>query len=252
MKKTFNYTGRKRLFYKGKNPDFRIKLNEEDNYSSSFVLELTNFKKFKSFGANRFITLDCFDSNYFEHINFGNISNIEVKDLQAVSLPAQAESLRFHLKVINEKKSILAMAKNINANTTVSLFGVVAKDMKDIWITEVDDGQPLIYVNKELKIKQQLKKLNPKLILAILPAAFRDFLKKFLTSGQVEHEGEWAMAWMHFAEKFTDGEPHPKKISDSADIEQAEKWIEKFSENYTYEFLEKKFKLKEKYKKEED
>ena len=54
---------------------------------------------------------------------------------------------------------------------------------------------------------------------------------------------------MRFAEKFTDEEPYPKKIDDN--IEEVEKWIEKFSENYTYEILEKKFNLKEKYKREE-
>ena len=28
--------------------------------------------------------------------------------------------------------------------------------MKDIWITDAEEGQPLIYVNKDLKIKQKL------------------------------------------------------------------------------------------------
>ena len=248
MRKTFNYTDRKRLLYKGKKPDFKIKLNDEENYSSSYILKLINFEKFKSFGDNSFITLDCFDSNFFEHKNFGSISSIKDKELETVSVLAQAASLRFHLKVIDEKKQILAMSKNINPNTTFMLFSVIAKDMKDIWITDVEEGLPLIYVNKELKIKQRLYRYEPKLLLTILPAAFRDFLKKFIVSGQVKEESEYAMAWIKYAEKFTEGESLPHKEN----LLEVEKWIEKFSENHTYEIFEKKYKIKQKYKEEED
>lgn len=251
MKKTFNYTGRKRLYHKGSKPDFKIKLTEETDFTSSFTIELVNFEKFKNFGSDSIITVDCFDPNYHEHFNFGAIKDL-TKDLNTKEVPVETDSLKFDLKVINKEKEIIAMAKNIIPATTFSLFAVRSMEMDDIWKTSefYDDERPIIYCNKDLKIKKKLIKRDPKYLLMILPAAFREFLQKFLMTGQVKNEDTWATNWMRFACKIVGDENHPKEYINRDGDNDTQEWIEKFSTEYS-RILEEKHGIKTKYLEEE-
>ena len=225
MLKTFNYTGRKKIY---QDEVLFSLLGSED--SPSFNVEF-KFNE-RGFPKESALYVEAYYKETRQRYNFGKISAIVHPENRSITEVDLSGLTLFRVIIVDETESrgrLLASGERFRANSDnkekkgkSSLISVVQKPMGQVpWRVDVEpENAPVLCLNKSIPNVIEKIRYDPYFKALVLPAVLREILVRFLWD-EVGAENEAMEKWMEFAEKF--GEKMP---ASSEDIGLLEGWVD--------------------------
>ena len=255
MFKKFNFTGKRKIIWKGNERDIIANLDAHPNDENELTI-LLNLQRFPSSFDSAEVIIEIY---YGSQINqhkigiFKDVSNNFEKKIDVSDFPA--ELLKLRLKIIEtESGKLLASADRISPDVITfdkeekeknkffqsSLFNFKPAEIGQPFTVKVQaDDRPIVRLNKELNLKNRLitdKFLQSLLLTAIL----KEVLLKYLLTDDF-NDDIWKNKILQFSEKIS-GSNIPERGEDYNSIPQTEDlidWIDEVCEAFssTHKFV---------------
>lgn len=241
MKKSVNFTGRKKLNFRGKRRHFALVRESGEGKPFEFKLLLTNqFYKLKFADGSRVI-LDASYRALNESFVVGEVDQ-EKDTFRGKVRRIDPDVARFVVKVVEPGGKLLARsavfkAESVDVEEGVEsgaegFLSVRSVAMEQFWKIEMVEGsRPTLLVNKDLQVKNRL---NNDVILraAIFPSALREIVRAYAMRGDFEDGGDqWSDVVLDFCKSLYD-EPLPDEVSDESVGTEFSEWLDGVVDNY--------------------
>jgi len=238
MKRTINYTGRKRIAGK----HFSIDLNRDKNSVKSFTanIDLNDL----NLPAEAAVYVEAYHLSDYQRYRFGTVSNPTALDETDLSKLGYPENLTFRIIVVDEtgiRGRILAHAAGIRPTKIGDKLyrkeSILPVDFRDIghqsWTMRYESsGEPVLVINENLR---NTAKADSRFFVYVYPAALREALLHmiFITKIDVSEPEEWQGNWLTFARQYVADMPDPFNPDDEGfeDVEVLE-WVDRVVEGF--------------------
>lgn len=239
MRRTLNFTGRKRIPKKLAD----LFVTSGDNGTIEFKAELDISDQDLPLDAK--VYLEAYYRSSVMRFDLGTISEIKSPFTGKLD-DIQSETVFFRVKVVDESKTlgkILAIADSISPGSDlqkVSLLPVSYPDLGDrIWRLNLEGPDPVLEVNRNYRTTVPIGELvrkDPAFLTMVLPAILREILNHILFMDEItETDGNtWQNQWLVFASSFpgvnslTGLPPEPRK-----NIDEYKAWIEDVVDSFS-------------------
>lgn len=203
MKRTFNYTGRKRI---SKN-DFLVTVKRKNNIAERFSVEV-NLDKY-NFKENCDVYVEAYRHSEIKRFYFGKVSEINEPNTDISDLP-QKNILLYNLLIVDnsiEKGRIVGFAKSVKPKDKgydrESILDVEFDDFQDnlLWELKFDEGGPILRLNRKIDNIKYLARNDPFFIFNVFPAIIRQIMYQLRYVEDVdpdETENQWHNDWVDF------------------------------------------------------
>lgn len=248
MRRTINFTGRKRIPKKLAN----LFVTSGDNGAIEFKAELDLAEQELPQKAK--VYLEAYYRSSVMRFDLGTISNIKSPFTGKLD-DIQSETVFFRIKVVDESEAlgkILAIADSISPGSDLqkaSLLPVSYPDLGDrIWRLNLDGPNPVLEVNRNYQstvpIGEMVRK-DPAFLTLVLPTILREILSHIFFMDEItETEGNtWQNQWLLFSSSFPGVNslsglpPQPRK-----NIDEYKDWIEDVVDSFgRYHQIKRKF-----------
>lgn len=222
MKRTLNYTGRKRLT----NKNYGIKVIRNGNHLESFEarLQLQDLQ----LPPNTKLYVEAYHLSDYARYDFGDCSNPVAAGGTDLTRLGYQENLSFRILAVDESGKvgrIVAMADRIKPEKVggeakeETLLKVEFKNIgRQVWLMRYsDDGEPIMVVNESLR---SAAKTDIRFFIYIYPAAMREILNHLIYVTRIEdinEPDEWQKDWLAFCKQLTGNAPLPESLNPKAD-----------------------------------
>lgn len=203
MKRTINYTGRKKLTL----DQAVIRLTDAPGQIRSFSAEFPGIEELKLPPESR-IYVEPYAKSSLMRFDFGTVSAVSSPDDTTLRDIDVGASVLFDVKIVDESDivgRILASARHIRPidsqageDNRRSLLPVVSRDLGElVWKLEIEPGaRPQLILNSRIPNCVVRLKTDPLLQGAILPNAIAQILDNVLNPvGDGSDEMEWVSDW---------------------------------------------------------
>jgi hypothetical protein len=217
MKRTINYTGRKRLT----NNNYNIQINRNENHIESFDASF-NFQEL-SLHPDTKLYVEAYHLSDYARYDFGTISNITNINGTDLTRLGYQDNIKFRILAVDESGKIgriVASANGINPEKPggeakeETLLQVEFKDIgQQIWLLRYcDDGEPIMVINDKLR---GIAKTDIRFFVYIYPAVLREILIHLIFITKIEATNDlegWQKDWLNFSNKIS-GVTHPESLN---------------------------------------
>jgi len=235
MKRSFNYTDRKRI--KRESVILRLKKIENQPLLCDIDLRLDGY----GLPPDAALYLEVFDRFDYKRIALGEVSSFQPLTREIGEFLSE-DALRFRVKAVDEKEAhgrILALVAGIATKDPMppnSLLYFKPYDLADI-VYDLEHStaeQPILRVNNRLDIDiMDMAKHNAMFHALVFPAVVKDILRQILFIDKIdETEGDaWQNDWLRFVVRVCQmREPHvPADLNSEGQLENEEElseWID--------------------------
>lgn len=249
MFKRFNFTGKKKLVWKGHKTDFIVNLDSHSK--NEHVLKIL-FSLHKYFPSNKsdLIFLEIYYGSQTASHLLGSLEsvydNVE-KNFFVNEFPP--ELLKVRLKIVDkENGKLIASADRVtpeyvnhdkedrkkNKVFQSSLFNFKNGEIEQPFTVVMQPGdRPIVRLNQSIKLKEELIKDN-NLQSLLLPSILKEILLKYIMNDEFI-EDDWRDRVLRFAEQICD-EKIPDRDDDFGEIPKSKEvieWIDRVCDNFT-------------------
>jgi len=238
MKRTINYTGRKRITGK----HFSIDLNRDKDSVKSFManIDLSDL----NLPAESAVYVEAYHLSDYQRYRFGTVSNPTALDETDLSQLGYPENLSFRIIVVDEtgiRGRILAHATGISPSKIGDKLyrkeSILPVDFRDIghqsWAMRYESsGEPVLVINENLR---NTAKSDSRFFVYVYPAALREALihMVFVTKIDVSEPEEWQGNWLAFAKQHVAELPEPLNPEDEGfDDTEVLEWVDRVVESF--------------------
>lgn len=230
MKRTFNYTGRKKI----ERRDVSITIREE---RATLVFDAELRLAAYQFPRNAEIWLEAHRQNIWMQFNWGNVSTLRVPTDRKLNEFDVSDGILFRVRVVQpqgqEHHKLLGEADGIHfikvgepTDRRRPLL-VPVPDALDqlLWKLDMENDPPRLLVNEAAKPSWKEAARSPHFISLVYPEVLRRLLTRALIQEkwtEDDDEGGWTSDWMRFARNL--GVPWPPPPPDLQS--DCETWIE--------------------------
>lgn len=235
MKKTFNYSGRRKIY----KSEFRINLNTSNGHKTIDVTLSLDGNKYDS---NARIFLDAFYRTERKRFDFGKVGNITYPNDLSVDELIYTANLMFRLIIVDTTVSIgriIAHADNIkidNNSNTIPLLPVSYINLgHQVWKIDFTDLQgPTLIINNKIMNTESIIINDPSFYMHVYPAVIREiFVHMVFIDGVDDLEDPsvtWHKNWLIFSKEILPNDNHPKSLvlepEGNTEKDEALRWID--------------------------
>ncbi len=233
MKRTINYTGRKRLT----NKNYTIRVNREGNQISSF--DALFFLQELSLPRQARLYVEAYHLSDYARYDFGTVANPHPVDGTDLTRMGYRENLSFRVLIVDESGKAGRILASVDGIRPEKVGGqakeetLLQVDFRDIapqvWLLRyADDGEPVMVINDKLR---GIAKTDIRFFVYIYPAVLREVLNHLVfvsRLGVIEDLEGWQRDWLMYAQRLTGGPP-PEPLDprlDDFDEKAACDWID--------------------------
>ena len=206
MKRTFNYTNRKRI--PREKVQIALKSQGENPPSFDSKIDLTDLKLPDA--AQVFV--EAYYRNSYMRFSFGVVGRIRCNEDRTLRDIDNRELIHFGVKVVDpsgEHGKLLAEADGIIPNPSdgqeerICILEVKPEDLgNQAWALDLTDGAtPTLIVNERLNNKEYIRS-DETFFALVYPAVVREILTKILLSDDYQEydveSDDWKDRWLHF------------------------------------------------------
>lgn len=238
MKKTVNFTGRKKIF-RSEVEISTIDRNGAISFDAKFKFE---DKKYPNTAK---VYVEPYYKYSFMRFDFGTVGNIQTpKTRDLVDIPNE-DNIQFRIKIVDETKGngkIYAHATNLKPNNKE----LVGKDAilpinfidldQEVWKVSFEAETPFLEINKKIKDGKDFIKKNPLIHSLVLPAALRIILSRIINDKEeYDEEGDlWQNRWIRFVKQNLFVNREVPETDDEERIK--EEWLDEVVSSFARKF----------------
>ena len=248
MFKKFNFTGKKRLLWKGDNPNIYVNIDEISQYQSDLKL-LFEIKQFQQKFPEHILSAEIYQARMSKKKVLGTLKEIsddtytiplddfepsQVKLRVKISEPKTGKIVGYadrikpvsHIVDEKEQKKQKAFQSSIfkirNSNNLEVPYSVLIQR----------EDRPTILCNSKISFREKLIQ-DSKLQFILLPSILRETLYKYFLDESL-HNDKWFLALMEFCEKLTD-KPGIRQDKDGQIIydDETSEWINEVCDTFS-------------------
>ena len=249
MKRSINYTGRKRITRE----HFSIELNRDKETIRAFTASI-NLKGL-DLPENAAVYVEAYHLSDYRRYRFGTVNNPEAKEDTDLANLGYQENLRFRIIVVDESGThgrILASVDGVKpigiddkGTNQKSILPVEFSDIgRQAWSIRYDSDEPILLINDNLR---NAAKSDPHFFVYVYPAAFREVLTHMVFVDGIEDVddpvSEWHKNWLTFARQVSPDTSLPDSLnpgdngfSESQALEWVDRVVEEFCNSHTNEW----------------
>lgn len=247
MKRTLNYTGRKKI----NKENIKIALVKKDGNIDSFSLIQLDLNEF-GFSGNSKIYIEAYYRTELKRFDFGTISERFIPEPLTLKDIAYRENLRFRVLIVDPlSDKIIAHAVGIRpegAEEKRSILPVEFKELGNlVWRVEYEgeEDSPILCLNKSIPNIENLAKEDVAFFVYVYSGVIREILYRMVFVDGVDSiedpSIEWHGDWLRFASYLGVNSPRVlNKDDEEFEKEDALEWIESvviaFCDNHSGKF----------------
>lgn len=230
MKRTFNYTGRRKIERK----DVSITVRDERG-ALIFDAELRLAEY--HFPRNAEVWLEAYQQNLWMQFYYGTVSALQVPADRRLTEFDVADGILFRVRVVqpqgHEHHKLLGEADGVSfikigepTSQRKPLLTPVPDALDQLlWKLDMEADPPRLLVNEKVKPSWKDAARSPQFVALVYPEVLRRLLTRALVQEkwtEEDGEGGWASDWMRFARNL--GVPWPPPAPDL--LADCENWVE--------------------------
>jgi len=233
MKRTFNYTDRKRI----ERSDVRITLREE---RGGFVFDASlNLSRYQ-FPRKAAVYVEAYRDNQWKQFDFGAIEKIIPQQKRDLTEFQSSAGLLFRVRVVmvSDRYKLIGEADRLPFVKSGSeddkrrhiIVPESSSSLGDLlWKLEMDGEIPRLLVNSKALPTWESFATNDLFIALVYPEVLRQVLNKIVNIDEFSEDDEdgWQSDWIKFAKTFDDPGELPKANSD-----EMKDWIDSVIRNF--------------------
>jgi hypothetical protein len=248
VKRTFNYTGRKKILQE----KVAIKLNRRNNSIESFTATID--LEGMDLPPNANVYIEVYHSTDYMRYHFGTVGNlIHPQDTKLEHL-AYTENLMFRVLLVDVSGrygQILAAADNISPIATTGKKSILPVDFRDIGqqIWNIDysghEGAPMLIFNKNIPNIENLAKSDFQFFFFVYPAVIKEIVMKMAFVDGVDSTSDpsidWHADWLKCT-KIISNQDLPENLnqqSENFNKDDVEYWIDHVIDDFCSNHLTK-------------
>ncbi|HOQ66983.1 MAG TPA: hypothetical protein PLY82_13710 [Methanosarcina thermophila] len=240
MKRTINYTGRKRI----SRERISISFSRQNGSVVSFSLSRLDLSGL-DLPSNALISVEAYYRTELKRIQLGQADSfhqILSTDLTDMGYP---ENLKFRIIVVDPStKKILAYADRIAPEEPSGRKSILPVEFRDlgnrIWMItyEGDEGSPVLCINNRIPDIQNIAKRDSQFFMQVYPCAIREILTYMVFVEGVESvrdpSVDWNRDWLEFTKSMGIQPPLSLTPDDNQQFDKDEvfKWIDNVVEAF--------------------
>lgn len=232
MKRTFNYTGRKRIRREG----ISITLTRQNGRVVSFVVDRLDLDGLE-LPSDAKVYVEAYYRTELKRFDFGTVGD-RVSPSTDLTDMAYPENLKFRILVVNPLDGkLLAHADRIAPEEPAERRSILPVEFKDldneIWRVEYegDEGAPILCINNKIPNIQNIAKQDPQFLIYVYPAVVREILTHMVFIEGFDQSVDWHRDWIRFSSSLNvqcpkSLDPQDNNLDKKIAHEIAKEWVD--------------------------
>jgi len=250
MKRTFNYTGRKRITRER----ISINFNKQNGRITSFTVDELNLDGL-NLPSNAKVYVEAYYRTELKRFDFGTVGNrVCLSTINHLTDLAYPENLKFRILVVNpEDGKVLAHADRIAPEEPEGRKSILPVEFRDlgneIWRVEYegDEGAPVLCINSKIPNIENIARHDSQFLIYVYPPVIREILTHMVfvegVSAPDDPQVGWHRDWIRFSRGIEISPPQTLDPEDEDfDKDEAIEWINNvvtaFANNHRSRFQE--------------
>jgi hypothetical protein len=236
MKRTINYTGRKRI----KKENISINIIKNENNTLYFSVNELDLKEL-NINTDAKVYIEAYYRTDLKRFDLGNIHNIKTPIVNDISDLVYIANIKFRVIVVDPSDGkILAHIDNISIGKNV-LLRVEIKDLNNnIWMIEYDNDGPILCLNNKIPNIINIVKNDPQFFMYVFPSVIREILTYIFFVDDYDPETNWHSNWLTFTKHLIFATPTIlDKKDDCFDKDEVNEWINNVATEFTNKYKSK-------------
>lgn len=238
MKKTVNFTGRKKIL-RSEVEISTINRNEAISFDAKFRFEAEKYSKSAK------VYVEPYYKYSFMRFDFGTVGNIETpKNRELIDIPNE-DNIQFRVKIVDETEGngkIFAHATNLKPNNKEyvgkdAILPINFVDLdQEVWKVSFEAEKPFLEINKKIKDGKEFVRKNPLIHSLILPAALRIIISRIINDEEeYDEDGDlWQNKWIRFVKQNLFVSREVPEANDEERIK--EEWLDEVVSSFARKF----------------